>query len=199
MGPSSAASLASGSPTVVHVISGLQPVRRGLKLWGRAFTVLGRSGDNLALHRALAGAARGDVVVAQLTGDVPRGHWGELMTIAAEAAGVAGLIVDGTIRDRDALAAGGFPVFHRGTNPLPAAKEFPGELQVPVVIDGVEVMPGDGVYADDDGIVVVPERHVGAAVASADAVDERERYIAARLAAGEQTIEVLGLGGGADA
>lgn len=193
-GPSSGASLASGSPEVVHVISGLQPVRRGLKLWGRAFTVRGRSGDNLALHRALAGAAPGDVVVAELTGDVPRGHWGELMTIAAEVAGVAGLIIDGTIRDRDALAAGGFAVFHRGTHPLPAGKAYPGELQVPVVIDGVEVLPGDGVYADDDGIVVIPERDVDAAVAAADAVDERERSIAARLAAGERTIEVLELG-----
>jgi 4-hydroxy-4-methyl-2-oxoglutarate aldolase len=193
-GPSSAASLASGSPGLVRVIAGLYPVRRGLKLWGTAFTVRGTSGDNLALHRALAASEPGDVIVAEITGDVPRGHWGELMTIAASAAGVAGLIIDGTIRDREALAASGFPVFHRGSNPLPAAKDVPGELQIPVEIAGVEVRPGDGVYADDDGIVVVPGSHVVAAVAASRAVDAYERPIAARLAAGERTIDVLGLG-----
>jgi 4-hydroxy-4-methyl-2-oxoglutarate aldolase len=76
---------------------------------------------------------------------------------------------------------------------LPATKDHPGALQVPVVIEGVEVMPGDGVFADDDGIVVVPRRHLAVAVGSAAAVEGRERAIATRLAAGDGTMTVLGL------
>jgi 4-hydroxy-4-methyl-2-oxoglutarate aldolase len=193
LAPNSSAVVASGSPELVEVIVGLRPVRPGTKLWGPAFTVKGRAGDNLALHRALAGAERGDVLVAELVGDIQRGHWGELMSIAAEVSGLAGLIIDGSIRDSEAVAARGFPTFHRGTHPLPAAKEFSGQLQVPVVIQGVEVRPGDGVCADDDGIVVVPRRHLRVAVASAASVSTREQAIASDLAAGQSTMRALGL------
>jgi 4-hydroxy-4-methyl-2-oxoglutarate aldolase len=83
--------------------------------------------------------------------------------------------------------------WHRGTHPSPAAKQFARELQIPVTILGIEVRPGDGVFADDDGIVVIPMRQVGQAVVAASAVDLRERGIAARLEAGETTMRVLGL------
>lgn len=189
----SSAALATGSPRLVRVIAGLRPVRPGLTAWGPAFTVRGRAGDNLALHRALERARRGDVLVAALEGDVGCGHWGELMTIAAELAGLAGVVIDGTVRDREALAARRFPVFHRGTHPLPAAKELAGDLQVPVTIAAVTVRPGDGVCADDDGIVIVPQRDVSGAVAAAAAVDGRERELATRLRDGETTMRVLGL------
>jgi 4-hydroxy-4-methyl-2-oxoglutarate aldolase len=108
-----------------------------MKLWGPAFTVRGRSGDNLALHRALAAAHEGDVIVAQLTGDVERGHWGDLMSIAAQAVGLAGLVIDASIKDKASIGVRGFPVFHRGTQPSPAAKQFAGELQILVTIHGV--------------------------------------------------------------
>jgi 4-hydroxy-4-methyl-2-oxoglutarate aldolase len=164
-----------------------------MKIWGPAFTVKGRAGDNLALHRALALAQRGDVLVAELTGHLNRGHWGELMSIAAQVAGLAGVVINGAIRDSEAIAALGFAAFHRGMHPLPAAKDHPGELQVRVVILGVEIMPGDGVYGDDDGIVIIPKQHLHVAVESAARVDAREQSLAPRLAAGEGTMRVLGL------
>lgn len=164
-----------------------------MKLWGPAFTVRGRAGDNLALHRALAGAQEGDVIVAQLIGRIERGHWGELMSIAAQVAGLAGLIIDGPIRDKTSISARNFAVFHRGTHPSSAAKEFAGELQVPIAVHGVGIEPGDGMFADDDGIVVIPKEHLDASVEAAGRIDLREQEIAARLEAGESTIRVVGL------
>lgn len=164
-----------------------------MQAWGPAFTVRGRAGDNLALHRALALASKGDVIVAQLEGETEKGHWGELMSIAAQVAGLSGLIIDGPIRDTSAVAVRGFPVFHRGTHPSAATKEHPGELQHPVVVHGVEVWPGDGVFADDDGIVIVPPEHLAEAVEAAACIDAREQQIAAQLLSGESTMRVLGL------
>jgi 4-hydroxy-4-methyl-2-oxoglutarate aldolase len=177
------------------VLLGLLPVQVGIRAWGPAFTVRGRAGDNLAVHRALALATKRDVLVVSLEGDTRKGHWGELMTIAAQVAGLAGLVIDGPIRDTSAIATRGFPVFHRGTHPSPARKTDPGEMQVPIVVEGVEIRPGDGVFADDDGIVIVPAEHLAAAVEAASRVDAREQQIAERLLQGETTMRVLGLDG----
>jgi 4-hydroxy-4-methyl-2-oxoglutarate aldolase len=193
--PSSSAALASGSPELVRVLLGLPPAHTGMHVWGPAFTVRGRAGDNLALHRALALATKRDVLVVSLDGDTKKGHWGELMTIAAQVAGLAGLVIDGPIRDTAAIAERGFPVFHRGTHPSPATKTDPGEIQVPIAVDGVEIGPGDGVFADDDGIVIVPAEHLAAAVEAASRVEAREQRIAAQLLRGESTMRVLGLDG----
>jgi 4-hydroxy-4-methyl-2-oxoglutarate aldolase len=135
----------------------------------------------------------GQVLIAQLSGDIERGHWGELMSIAAQFRGVAGLVVDGAIRDTAAITVLRFPVFHRGTHPVAADKKIPGELQVPLTIGGVAIAPGDWVFADDDGIVIVPLVHVEDVIDAAAKVDVHERVIAQRLAAGETTVRALAL------
>lgn len=180
----------------VSLIEGLESAWFGARLVGRAFTVRGRAGDNLAMHRALADVSPGQVIVAELVGQGRGGHWGELMTIAAQARGVAGIIVNGTVRDRAEFAERRFPVFHRGTCPRPAAKKAPGVLSVAIRIGGVVVHPGDLIAADDDGIVVVPKNEVERLCADGAVLVKREEAIAARLARGETTIRVLGLDAG---
>lgn len=177
----------------VALIEGLESAWFGARLAGRAFTARGRAGDNLALHHALAEAAAEDVVVAQLTGKGIGGHWGGLMTVSAQARGIAGVIVGGTVRDRAEFAERRFPVFHRGTCPRPVTKKLPGTLRVPIRLGGVVIHPEDLIVADDDGIVVVPKRWIERVTADAEALVKREEAIATRLARGETTVQVLKL------
>jgi 4-hydroxy-4-methyl-2-oxoglutarate aldolase len=187
------AAVATAGGSLVRVIAGLENAWFGARLVGRAFTVCGRAKDNLALHRGLAEASAGEVIVAQLVGKGEGGHWGGLMTIAAQVRGIAGVVMGGTVRDRAEFAARRFPVFHRGTCPCPAAKRVPGKLRVPIRLGGVVIEHGDLVVADDDGIVVVPERWIKRVTADTLALIAREKAMAERLAKGETSIKVLGL------
>src|SRR5207244_9753739 len=118
-------------------VQGLEPAWPAAAASGTAFTARGRSGDNLVIHHALAGAGPGHILVVDLGGGTEAGHWGELMSIAAKARGLAGVIVDGAVRDRSLLAEVGFPVFHAGANPGQSVKDDPrseehtSELQSP--------------------------------------------------------------------
>jgi 4-hydroxy-4-methyl-2-oxoglutarate aldolase len=113
---------------------------------------------------------------------------------AAHARGVAGLVLDGAIRDRTEVEEIGFPVFHLGASPLKPAKDGPAELRVPVEIGGVRIEPGDLVAADADGIVIVPLAHADELIAAAAALETREREILAEVEAGRTTVEIYGLG-----
>lgn len=109
-----------------------------------------------AAERAPAGA----VVVVDGGGDLQHALWGDKMSGLALERGIIGLVVDGAVRDRDGIEGLGFPVFAAGSVPTPPARERPGELEVPVTCGGLQVRPGDVVYGDADGVVVVPrERH----------------------------------------
>jgi 4-hydroxy-4-methyl-2-oxoglutarate aldolase len=191
--PNSSASLCTGSPTVVGIITGFMSPWPKARIWGPAFTVKGRAGDNLALHRALSAAPPGHVLVGQLEGDRARGHWGELMSIAAQVRGLAGLVIDNAIRDIEAIADLGFPVFHRGAHPQPADKEFAGELQTPLAVAGVAIRPGDWVFADADGIVIVPREQCEGVLEAAFQVEVKEHLVARQLALGETTMRVFNL------
>lgn len=177
----------------VRVILGLPPAWHGAAAVGPAFTASGVAGDNLVLHHALAEAPAGSVIVAALTGDTPAGHWGELMCVAAGAAGIAGVVVSGTVRDLARIEARRFPVFHRGVGPRPAAKKHAGALACPVTVAGATVSPGDLVVADADGIAVVPHASVDDVLADVAANQRREAEVAALLERGVTTLEALGL------
>lgn len=152
---------------------------------GQAVTVVCRPGDNLMVHKALALAAPGDVVVVATGGNVTSAVFGELMCHSAVAARLGGLVVDGAIRDGDAIAAMGFPVFSRSVCPGGCDKDGPGEINVPVACGGVVVMPGDVVLGDADGVSVVPHAHVEAVLAALDALIERERARVGEIRAGQ--------------
>ena len=185
--------VASAGGDRVGVVVGLHPVSRNAVARGRAFTVRGAVDNNLALHRAVAEARAGDLIVLAAGGSGGAGLCGELLALAAERRGVAGIVVVGAIRDVVAIARLGFPVFHRGTSPATARKAVPGELRVPVAIASVRVEDGDLVIADADGIAVVPARHVASVLADAEAFLAAEERTRARIEAGESTLEILGL------
>ena len=158
----------------IGVASGLSPVWTGAKLSGPAYTVWTRPGDNLFIHKALDGAQPGDVIVINGGGDVSRALIGDLIGIRAKSMGIAGFVVDGAVRDADALADCGLPVFARSITPAGPYKFGPGRLQIPVAIAGVVVSPGDIVVADADGVVVVRREDAEHVLLEAQRIEARE-------------------------
>jgi 4-hydroxy-4-methyl-2-oxoglutarate aldolase len=191
---STPAALASVGEGRVSVLLGFEPAWPEAHILGPAFTVQGSPGDNLALHRAVAEAAPGDVIVLAVGGERGRAHCGGIVATAAHARGIAGIVLDGAIRDRSEIAGIGLPVFHLGASPLKPAKDGPAVLGVPVEIGGVRIEPGDLVAADADGIVIVPHAHAHELLGAAAALEEREREILAQIEAGAATVEIYGLG-----
>lgn len=172
---------------------GLEPAYPGAHACGPALTVRVAPGDNLALHHALAGARAGDLLVVAAAGEQGTAHLGDVLAAAALARGVVGVVVDGAIRDRSALAELRFPVFHRGTSPRGPGKAGPGAIEVPVELAGTRVEPGDLVCADADGVAVVRKADRDEVLAAAAALDEREQVLRAAIADGRSTVELLSL------
>jgi len=172
----------------------IKPIHPLPRLVGRAFTVDCPAGDNLTLHYALTRVARGEVLVVDAKGDVEAGPWGDLMTLAAQQAGVAGLVIDGAVRDVDAIAQLGFPVFARGVSIKGTSKSRAGRLNVPVNCAGVVVEPGDVVVGDRDGVVVVPAARVAEVLEAAQRREQKEEILRGKIRAGITTVELLDLG-----
>lgn len=141
----------------------IAPLSPSMRVAGPAITVEVRPGDNLMIHAALALARPGDVIVVDGKGDLDSALMGEIMCQQAVALGLAGVVIDGAVRDSEALRALGFPVFAAGLNPNGPTKFVPGRLNHPVSVGGVCVHPGDLVVGDADGVTVI-ERAKAAAV-----------------------------------
>ena len=184
-----AALVAAAAERRARILTGFEPAWPGALAVGRALTVRAAPGDNLALHRAVDAVEPGEIVVVDAGGELAAAQCGDLIALAAQRRGAAGLVVNGPIRDRSAIAELAFPVFHRGTSTASPAKEEPGELRVPVL--GIE--PGDLVVADADGVVAVPARDADAVLTAAEALAAREDELRARIRAGESTLDLLGL------
>ncbi|MFB6159768.1 MAG: 4-carboxy-4-hydroxy-2-oxoadipate aldolase/oxaloacetate decarboxylase [Haloferacaceae archaeon] len=136
--------------------AGIEPVYRAPEMAGTALTVRVVPGDNLVIHRAIAMAEPGDVLVVDGDGYTGTAYLGELMAASCRAHDLAGIVVDGAVRDRAELAEMEFPVYARGVNPQGPYKQDPGSINVPVSVGGVAVEPGDVVVGDGDGVAVVP-------------------------------------------
>jgi len=134
----------------------LRPMHAGGVMCGPALTVKTRPGDNLMLHKALDLAQAGDVIVVDAGGDLTNSLIGELMLAVAAKKGLAGVVIDGAIRDYGAVKAAKFPVFAAGVSHRGPYKDGPGEINVPIAIDGMVIEPGDLVIGDDDGLLCVP-------------------------------------------
>jgi RraA family protein len=137
----------------------IKPVTpRELRLLGRACTVKVFPGDNLMVHKSLDLANPGDVLVIDASSSMMTAVIGDLVSTKARHRGIAGVVVDGLVRDLDGiLALGDFPVFARGTTPLGPLHRGPGEVNYPVSVGGIVVNPGDVIVGDADGVVVVPQ------------------------------------------
>jgi regulator of RNase E activity RraA len=164
--------------------SRIQALHPAMKVAGPAFTVEVRPGDNLMFHVALAVAKPGDVIVVDGKGDDTCALFGELMVTQAEAARLAGFVVDAASRDTDTLAGGRFPLFAAGRNPCGPTKGLSGTLGRAISIGGVAVQPGDLVVGDVDGVVIVPRDQVQAVLDAADAKIAAEKQRLAEIAEG---------------
>ena len=190
--------------------AGIQALDARMRIRGPAFPVVTAVGDNLWLHRAVRAAEPGAVLVVgttawedpdpepgakHRTSPAASGYWGELLTAAAMRRGLAGLVIDGHVRDREAILGSGFPVFCRGLCIRGTSKDAaaPGALGRPLTIGEVVVGAGDLVVADADGVVVIPDEAAAAVLRRGEALVAEERRHLARIRAGESTLRVLGL------
>ncbi|WP_026869976.1 RraA family protein [Inquilinus limosus] len=148
-----AVAVVSDNMNRLHGTHSLRPYHRGARLIGTAVTVKTRGGDNITLHKAFEQLRPGDVLVVDGGGDLGQALVGEIMMSKARAIGAAGFVIDGAIRDVAAFAAADFPCFARGVTHRGPYKSGPGEINVPVAVDGMVVMPGDVVLGDEDGVV----------------------------------------------
>jgi 4-hydroxy-4-methyl-2-oxoglutarate aldolase len=181
--------------------SGIKPLHPDWKLAGPAVTVHGPAADNLWIHRAIYAASPGDVLVVFPSGGLEWGYWGDIMTTAAVQQGLAGLVIDGGVRDTANLVEAGFPVFSngvciRGTGKDQAAIGF---LNRPIRIGEVLISSGDLVVGDRDGVVALPAAQVEDVFerATAREADEAEKLV--RIRSGERTIDIYGWGPGISA
>jgi len=155
------------------VSTGIRPLWDGARLSGPAFTVRCAPGDNLMLHAAIHRAPAGSVLVID-AGDASHAVAGGNVCAVAHRRGIAGMIIDGAIRDVAEIRALGFPVFARAVVPKPGVKTVVLPLQQPVNCGGVLVRPGDLVVADEEGIVSVPGDQVEAVLRAAAAKADLE-------------------------
>lgn len=181
---------ASGLPIAVD--PAIRPVWRGAFIAAPAYPLECSPGDNLALHLALERAPKGSVLVAS-TGNFIAGYWGEVLTVAARAAGVVGLIIDGGVRDIQAIEKLGFPVFSRGVSVKGTVKATAPSVGKPISFNGVRATVGDLVVADDDGIVIIPQAEVERTLAEGQARFDKEARMMEALRAGRTTVELMGL------
>jgi len=165
----------------------------GAALAAPAYPVGCAPGDNLAVHVAVTKAPRGCALVVDVGWVADRGYWGEVLTTAAEAAGLTGLVLDGGVRDVSALEAHRFPVFSAGIALTGATKDKPGTVGVPVRVGGVVVAAGDWVVADADGVTFVPAAVLEAVLQAGRAREAKEAGFFDALRSGSTTIELLGL------
>jgi len=179
----------------VGIVLGLEPAFPSAHALGPAFTVQGSPGDNLALHHAVSSAGPGVVIVLAVGGEREIAHCGGILAFAAAERGIAGILLDGAIRDRSELASLGLPVFHRGSSPVGPTKNGPGALGVSVEICGVRVSPGDLVCADADGAAIIAAEDAEQVRAAVEALERRERAILSELGRGASTVELYGLAG----
>lgn len=187
------ATLGEAWPVARLVGAPLRALSPGMVLAGPARTVRCRPGDNLALHLAIAAADPGDVLVVDCDGNTEFGPFGEIMALACQMRGIAGMVINGAVRDSAQIAALGFPVFACGLNIRGTTKADRGALDVPLNIGGAQVDPGDIVVADADAILILPAADLAPALAAATARTDKEAQIMDRLRAGETTLSILGL------
>ena len=172
--------------------SAIKPVAPSFRVCGPAVTVHSPGGDNLWLHRAIYVARPGDVLVVHVSGAHDFGYWGEIMSCAAKARGLAGLVIDGCVRDGAVLAEFGLPVFARGLCIRGTGKDIGarGWINFPALFDDLVVHPGDLIVGDADGVVAIPRERAAEVVAAARQREANEAATLDRIRAGERTLDV---------
>jgi RraA family protein len=162
----------------------LRPMHKGGTLAGPAFTVKTAAGDNLLVHKAIDTARPGDVIVVDAGGVLDNAIIGELMSARARQRGVAGMVIWGAIRDSAEIAASRYPIFAAGVTHRGPYKNGPGEINVPIVMAGMPVNPGDIIVGDADGLVAIPLSIAERVLASAKGILAKETAAMKEIQAG---------------
>ena len=163
--PTADLSDAAGEPIAMD--PRIRPVWRGARLAGPAFTVRTPPGEHISVRQSLERAQPGDVIVIDGGADLRRALWGDKLSKLALERGIAGLVVDGAVRDVAEIERLGFPVFAIAAVPTPPVRTVEGETGVGIECGGLRVAPGDLVFGDADGVVVVPSERAGEILQSA--------------------------------
>jgi 4-hydroxy-4-methyl-2-oxoglutarate aldolase len=195
------ATLAQLGVATVHEVAGrigivdlpLTQVVPGSRVAGPARIALCAPGDNTMVHAVIAQAKPGDILVLTSTEPAPVALIGDLLATQAHTRGVAGILVDGAVRDLDELVEIGLPIWTRFVRAQGATKGEVGKLDVAVVVGGTEIRPGDLVVMDCDGAMALPCERVDEVLALALAREEKERAMRERYVAGELSYDVNGL------
>lgn len=193
--------LAAAGAATVHEASGrrgfvgphIRPIQQGVRVAGSAVTVLSHPGDNMMVHAAAEVCRPGDVLVVANTAPSTHGMFGELIATSLRQRGVAGLVIDAGVRDTAELREMGFPVWSQHVSCQGTVKSTPGSVNVPVVIGGVAVRPGDVMVCDDDGVVVVARDEAGWVLERSQERMDKEGDTRARLERGELGLDMYGL------
>ena len=188
----SAATMHEAAGKIGALPSYLKPISSGMKICGRAYPVKGPSGCNLWLHRAIAKAKRGDVLIADIGDDKEFGYWGDIMGTSSITKGIAGLVIDGCVRDQFELEEMGFPVFSSGLSIRGTDKKFDGKgsLEEPIIIGNIAIEHGDLVLGDNDGIVIIPANQVEDSITKSIEREDKEDATKKRLRDGETTMAI---------
>ncbi|GLX99810.1 4-carboxy-4-hydroxy-2-oxoadipate aldolase/oxaloacetate decarboxylase [Actinoplanes sp. NBRC 101535] len=171
----------------------LRPIWPGARIAGSAVTVSCHPGDNLMIHAAVEQVRPGDVLVVTTTSPSTDGMLGDLLATSLRAHGAIGVVLDAGVRDVAELREMGFPVWSRAVSTQGTVKASPGSVNVPVVLGGAIVRPGDAVVADDDGVVVIPFDRAAAVLEASRKRIDAETAKRERLAAGELGLDIYRL------
>ncbi|AXA71973.1 4-hydroxy-4-methyl-2-oxoglutarate aldolase [Achromobacter insolitus] len=172
---------------------GIKPIDPTVRLAGPALTVDCRPADNLMLHYAVQKARPGDVLVVDAKAFMEAGPWGDVLTLQAMQVGIAGLVINGCVRDANLIIELGFPVFCRGLSIKGTGKFQPGRINVPITIGDTLIHPGDYIVGDRDGIAVIPAGELEQTLSRSLAREEKEAGQRKAIEQGVYTTELLGL------
>lgn len=171
----------------------IRPIQQGVAISGSAITVLAAPGDNLMVHAAIEQSIAGDVIVVVPVTDSPYGFIGELMATQMQVRGVRGYVTSGGVRDTAELRVMGFPVWTAHVSARGTVKDTAGSVNVPVVLGGVVVGPGDIVVADDDGVTIVARELAAQTLKAARARAVKEAASRRRYQSGEISMDLNAL------
>jgi 4-hydroxy-4-methyl-2-oxoglutarate aldolase len=185
----------ASSGTTIAMPAAIKPIHSSFALWGPALPVATSALDNLWIHRAVAQAEPGDVLVIGTGGYFEAGYWGEVLSRAASICGIGGVVIDGGARDAVQIAAIGVPVFSRGLCIVGTTKDArrAGSVGQPVIVGKALVERGDLIVGDADGVVTVSGPGVVETLKAAAAREAFEDEVFARLNRGESTLSIYGL------
>jgi 4-hydroxy-4-methyl-2-oxoglutarate aldolase len=173
--------------------STFRPIQQGARIGGSAVTVSCHPGDNLMIHAAVEVCQPGDILVVTNTAPSTHGMFGDLLASSLQARGVRGLVIDAGVRDTADLRDMGFAVWAQHVSCQGTVKATPGSVNVPVVLGGITLHPGDVVCADDDGVMIVGREEAAWALDQSNVRLAKEAGTRARLVAGELGLDFYGL------